>query len=258
MHIHRNRSERTINLHQQGKIDKLLTDQRLTSEENIFISRISKTPAPADIILSPKSCPESSTSTNAVNCKKYQSFVGMLLYISITARPDIATAVSSVGMFSHNPGKDHWKAVLEILRYLQETKRLVLKLGGEKIFPELVAYADSDWAADKSRRSRTGFIILLGNSPVIWSSKLQKCVALSSTEAEYVAVSSAARLVIWARAFLEELGFTQESPTIIIEDNKGCIDISISTNSHPAIKHIDIRHHFIRERIQIIKDLKLE
>jgi hypothetical protein len=125
-------------------------------------------------------------------------------------------------------------------------------------YPKLFTYADSYYAADRTRRSRSGFIILLGKYPIIWSSKLQRCVALSSTEAEYVAVTAAARFTIWARAFLEEMGFSQESPTTIFEDNKGCIDISTSTKSHPAVKHIDVRHHFIRERIQDIKDLKLE
>jgi hypothetical protein len=81
---------------------------------------------------------------------------------------------------------------------------------------------------------------------------------LSSTEAEYVAVTAAARFVIWSRQFLEELGFPQETPTSIGEDNKGCIDIAISSKAHPAVKHIDIRHHFIRERVQDVKDITLE
>jgi hypothetical protein len=101
-------------------------------------------------------------------------------------------------MFSHNPGQTHWEAELLILRYIQGTKRLSLQLGGDMQYPKLFTYADSDYAADQTRRSRSGFIILLGKYPIIWSSKLQRCVALSSTEAEYVAVTAAARFTIWA------------------------------------------------------------
>ncbi|MFM2333489.1 MAG: hypothetical protein RIQ74_2336, partial [Pseudomonadota bacterium] len=144
-----------------------------------------------------------------------------------------------------------------ILRYLKGTVHLRLQLGGAKKYPELSAMVDSDWAGDKSRRSRSGFIIFLNGVPVIWSSKLQKCIALSSTEAEYIAVTAAARMTIWARQILEELGFKQNGPTEISEDNKACIDIAVSSKSHPSVKHIDVRHHFIRERIQDIKDIKL-
>jgi hypothetical protein len=258
MHIHRDMKDRTLTLHQQPKIEKLLTDSRLTSEELKYIAKVSKVPASPDIILSADQCPTDENDPNAFDRTTFQSFVGMLLYISITARPDITTAVSSVARFSHNPGKTHWRAVLMILRYLKGTSRMRLKLGGNKKYPELKAYVDSDWAGDKSRKSRTGFVVFLSGSPIIWSSKLQKCIALSSTEAEYVAVTAAARFVIWSRQFLEELGFPQETPTSIGEDNKGCIDIAISSKAHPAVKHIDIRHHFIRERVQDVKDITLE
>ena len=258
MHIHRDRKARTITLHQQPKIEKLLSDARLIPEDKKCISKVSKIPASPDIILSHDQCPKDKDDPNAVDRTLFQSFVGMLLYIAITARPDLSTAVSSVARFSHNPGKAHWRAVLMILRYLQGTIRMRFQLGGTSKYPELRAYVDSDWAGDKSRKSRTGFVIFLCGALVIWSSKLQKCVALSSTEAEYVAVTAAARFVIWARQFLQELGFEQPESTIICEDNKGCIDIAISSKAHPAIKHIDIRHHFIRERVQEIKDIKLE
>lgn len=258
MHVHRDRKNRTITLHQQPKIEKLLTDPRLTSEEKKFVSKVNKVPASPDLILSHDQCPKDGNDPNACDRTIFQSFVGMLLYITVTARPDLATAVSSVARFSHNPGQIHWRAVLMILRYLQGTIRMRIQLGGKPKYPELRAYVDSDWAGDKTRKSRTGFVIFLNGSPVIWSSKLQKCVALSSTEAEYVAVTAAARYVIWTRQLLEELGFEQQAATSVCEDNKGCIDIAVSSKAHPAVKHIDIRHHFIRERVQEIKDIKLE
>jgi hypothetical protein len=257
MHLHRDRKLRTLTIHQEPKIEKLLSDPRLTADETKLVAKVSKIPAHPDNLLSADQSPENESDQKAFNRTQYQSFVGLLLYIAITARPDIATAVSSVGRFSHNPGVAHWNAVLHILRYLKGTVHLRLQLGGAKKYPELSAMVDSDWAGDKSRRSRSGFIIFLNGVPVIWSSKLQKCIALSSTEAEYIAVTAAARMTIWARQILEELGFKQNGPTEISEDNKACIDIAVSSKSHPSVKHIDVRHHFIRERIQDIKDIKL-
>ena len=258
MHLSRHRENRTITLHQLPKINKLLNDPRLSDSEKRHIRKTSKTPASSEEQLSVDQCPTSSNDTNFVDPSKFKSFVGMLLYISITARPDITTATSMVARFAHNPGKKHWEAVLRILRYLQGSKSMVLQLGGQMQYPTLLAYADADWATDKDKRvSRSGFVIFISNSLVIWSSKLQRSQALSSTEAEYISLTSCARLVIWARTLLAELGFDQEQPSVIYEDNKGCIDIATSSKSHPAVKHIDLRHHFIRDRIQVTKDITL-
>jgi hypothetical protein len=91
----------------------------------------------------------------------------------------------------------------------------------------------------------------------MWSSKLQVSPALSSTEAEYVALASAAREVLWCRNFLQELGLGQNDSTAILQDNKSCITIAESYRQHPGVKHIDIRHHFIRDRIKQ-NQIKLE
>jgi hypothetical protein len=121
-----------------------------------------------------------------------------------------------------------------------------------------MAYADADWGKDlDTRRSRTGYVIYMLNSAIIWSSKLQSSTALSSTEAEYIALATCARITVWLRTLLSELGFPQSDPTGIFEDNKSTINIAESLKSHPAVKHIDIRHHWIRERVLQIKDIKL-
>jgi hypothetical protein len=123
---------------------------------------------------------------------------------------------------------------------------------------KLLSYSDSDWAGDlDERKSRSGYLVLLNCSAIIWSSKLQISVALSSTEAEYIALSLAARDVIWMRNLLSEIGFPQDSATPIFEDNQSCIKIAISNKQLPGTKHIDIRHHFIRQRI-VSEEIELQ
>jgi hypothetical protein len=201
----------------------------------------------------------SPVNTSQVDLFPYKSVVGKLIYISITARPDIAPAVSTVGRFSQNPGIEHWKAVIRILCYLKGTVDYVLTLGGCVENVELHAYADADWGGDVDRRrSRTGFTIFQGESLLMWCSKLQKTTALSSMEAEYMAVSSTSQDVLWLRTLLMELGFKQNGPTTIYEDNKACIDVCSSYRQHPGAKHIDIRYHFIRDKVIETKEIQLK
>ena len=177
--------------------------------------------------------------------------------IAITARPDIATAVSVCGKFADNPGKEHWQALLQIVKYLQGTRTMRLKLGNAKQI-SLSACADADWAGDiDGRNSRTGYTISIGNSVIAWSSKLQTSVAQSSIEAEYVALTECARTVIWCRTLLEEMGFPQHKPSVIAQDNRNTMTIATSYKQHPGIKHIDTKHHFIRDRVLNIKDIEL-
>jgi hypothetical protein len=241
--INRDRSLKEISLCQSSKISNLLNDERLCEEDLKIIRIPSKLPA------QPNNNLKANMESDVVN-KPYRGILGQALHIAITCRPDIMTAVSMCGRYANNPSTEHWKALLRILSYLTGTKDYDLKLGGNLSTMELFAFADSDWAGDlDERKSRSGYIILLHKSPIIWSSKLQVSVALSSTEAEYVALSLSARDVIWLRNLLHELGFCQKTPTKIYEDNQSCIKIAISRKQLPGTKHIDIRHHFIRQQI---------
>lgn len=263
MHFTRDRDAKTISLNQIPKIDKLIKDPRLTAEELKIVNRRSNVPALAKEILSKASCPTDETEIAEMESKEYKSFLGILLYIALTARPDIFTAVSAVARFSTNPGRVHWNAVLKIISYLCGTRTFTLVLGGRVNMigtsAKINATADADWAADvDGRRSRAGFIIYLFGSCVMWHSKLQSIVALSSTQAEFIALATCARMLIWLRSLLEELGFKSDSPSVIDQDNKACIDISQSSKSHPAVKHIDVRDYFIRDQIAIQKSIELK
>lgn len=257
LHVIRDRTLGTISLSQSTKIANVLVDSQLSKEDLNSISKPSKIPAPPNIMLTKEMSPTDDSVVIAMEKIPYKSILGQILYIAITARPDIATAVSACGRFAHNPGPEHWQAVLQILKYLQGTRNLALVLGGKEKDINVHSYCDADWAGEPDKRkSRSGFVIMVNKSPICWSSKLQASVALSSTEAEYICTSTGSKDVIWTRTILHELGFPQTEPSIIYQDNKSCINIAESRKQQPGVKHIDIRYHFLRDRVAS-KEIKL-
>ena len=181
---------------------------------------------------------------------EYQALVGSLMYAAIGSRPDIAYATQTLSQFSSNPGPAHWTAAKRVLQYLQGTQNLGITYGGGEELIKATAYSDADWASDPNdRRSISGYIFLIGDGPVSWSSKKQPTVALSSMEAKYMAISHAARHAIWTRTLLAKLGFDQEDATEINVDNKSAIDFAKNPMFQARSKHIHVRHHFICERI---------
>ncbi len=184
-----------------------------------------------------------------VNSSTYQSMVGSLLYVAMATQPDIAQAVSVVSKFNANPNAAHLTAVKRIIRYLKGTLNLALKYERSDS-GTLIGYSDADWAGDQDdRHSTTGNVFLLGGGAVSWLSKKQSTVALSTAEAEYVALSQAAQECVWLRRLLSDLGM-DVTPVVILEDNQGAIAIAKNPVDHSRTKHIDIRYHYIRECVQ--------
>ena len=179
----------------------------------------------------------------------YREAVGSLMYLSIMTRPDIAEAVNTVARFVERPGQQHVVAVKRILRYVKGTVDLGIVFGREH---GLKVYSDADWAGDQDdRRSTSGMLITLHGGPVSYFSRKQKCVALSSTEAEYIAASEACKVVAWVRNFLHEFpGELISGPVIVYEDNQGCIAMTDASVSSKRTKHIDIRYHFVRDMVR--------
>ena len=179
----------------------------------------------------------------------YQSAVGSLMYISVSTRPDITYAVSNLARFSSKPTKTHWTALKRVLRYLRGTVRYGI-LYTKMCSSNCVGFSDSDWAGDvNDRKSTSGYIFQIGGGAVTWKSKKQGCVALSTAEAEYIALSSAAQESVWLRQLTSELGSPPKTPTTIFEDNQSAIAMSKNPQFHGRAKHIDIKHHFIREQV---------
>jgi hypothetical protein len=116
-----------MSLNHHVKIDAILKDPRLTLEDTQVINQPRTTPAQHDIILSKDMCPNDHETIIYMMTKPYKSMVGTLLYLAITTRPDIAPAVSAVGRYAQNPGRQHWDAILRILAYLKGSAKLSLE-----------------------------------------------------------------------------------------------------------------------------------
>jgi hypothetical protein len=179
----------------------------------------------------------------------YQSVIGSLLYIMLGTRPDISFAVIKLAQFAANPSKDHMSKALYVLRYLNSTRNYRLVFDGDSD-KGVIAFTDSDWASDKiKRRSQTGYFFTIAGAIFSWQSKAQKTVALSSTEAEYMALSDCSRQATWIQTLLEELGITIGTIPIC-GDNQGSIFIGSNPVQEKRSKHIDIRYHYVRQCIE--------
>jgi hypothetical protein len=179
----------------------------------------------------------------------YKAAVGSLMYAMVGTHPDFAFAVSTVSQFMAKAGPSHWMAMKRILRYLKGGLELKLSLGGNDI--SLVGFCDADWAGDTNdRRSTTGYVFLVGRGSISWKCKKQSTIALSTTQAEYMATTQCTKEAIWLRQLLADVGYVQEEATSIMCDNQGCIQLAKNPMNHSRTKHIDIQHHFIKEKLE--------
>ncbi|KAK4692637.1 hypothetical protein P7C70_g9087, partial [Phenoliferia sp. Uapishka_3] len=181
----------------------------------------------------------------------YSEAVGALLWLSLSTRPDIAFAVSLVARFTAAPGTSHWTAVKRIFRYLQATPNYGLRYSGhEGENGRLRAMCDADLGGDKdSRKSMSAYVFLMCGAAVDWLSRLQKSVACSTVEAEYMSLSLCARNAVWLRKLLAELGCPQIGPTLIRGDNEGSLTLAVHPSQHQRTKHIDIHYHNTRNLV---------
>ena len=190
---------------------------------------------------------------------KYQRIVGCLLYLAVSTRPDLSYYAMWLGQYNSKPSRAHFLIAKHVLRYLAGTKTLALRLGSPSAslpaalssFMQNVGCSDADWASDTvDRRSISGYSFYFASSLISWSATKQKSIALSSTEAEYYALSHAFKEALWLRAFLGLLHFPVPRPFPILSDNQAACSLSNSSAISTRSKHIDIRHHFIRAHVQ--------
>lgn len=204
-----------------------------------------KSPLPQRTILTPGSATEIEEAKDL----PYQSLVGSLGWIASTTRPDIAYAVSQLGRFNSAWTITHWTAAKHVLRYLQGTRQLGLRYVEGSLIP--VAFSDSDFSqCPLTRRSVSGFVVILGGGPVSWRSARQFVVALSTNEAEYMAAAECAKHLVWVKAFLFDVMHPVTSPIPFYVDNTSAIDTATGDTINRRSKHIDRRFHFIREQVQ--------
>ncbi|KAI7703162.1 hypothetical protein KC353_g14273 [Hortaea werneckii] len=239
MVVTRDRIAGTITLTQTGYVRKIL------KEFGMDDAKPAATPMEAGGVSLEKRSDETAA---PVEVARYQSAVGSLMHLMTTTRPDIAFALSVVARFAQSPDDSHWKAVKRIMRYLCGTASLGITLGSCKT--GLTGYSDADWGGDPAtRRSTSGYIFMMGGGPISWCSKRQATVALSSCEAEYIALTQATKEAVWLRLLLRELGVPTTEPTRILADNQGAMALAKNPEFHTRTKHIDIQYHFVRQEV---------
>lgn len=178
----------------------------------------------------------------------YRELIGSIMYIMLGSRPDLCYTIGYLSRFQDLPSQEHWVNLKRVLRYLQSTKHLKLMYSRNESDVPVIGYVDSDWGSDAiDRKSVTGWIFKVFGATVSWCSRKQKTIALSSTEAEYIAACDAAVEAIWLKGLLNDLQINV-GVVKINEDNQGCIAMSKNCENK-RVKHIDIKYHFLREKI---------
>ena len=174
---------------------------------------------------------------------------GALLYLALCTRPDIASSVRAVATHAAEPTNRHLNAAKRILRYVKGTKERELTYTRDRNPIAIIGFCDASWAEDKAnRRSITGFIFLLASGPISWKSKQQSTVALSSCEAEYIALTHAIQEALHLLQVLISAKLPSDSRTIqLMEDNQSAIAIASSNSINSKSKHFDIKLHFVRD-----------
>jgi hypothetical protein len=239
MHVTRNRQAGWIALSQEKYVEDML--RRFGKSD----ARPINTPSLANECLTKLKSPE-------VEVKPYQRAIGSLMYPMLGTRPNLAFTVASLGRHAATPGDKHQCALNQAFQYLHGTSdwKLVFCQGVPNGL-ELHGYADADWASDTSdRKSTSGFVFLLAGGTVSWSSKKQSSVALSSTEAEYIAGAHAAKEVVWLRRLLSELSLAPSATTTLFMDNQSAITIARNPEFYDRTKHIEVRYHFLHIKVE--------
>lgn len=188
----------------------------------------------------------------------YRELIGCLTYATITTRPDLCAATGYFSRFQSCFDETHYAHAKHILRYIHGTTDLKLLYQKQESAAVLVGYADADWGGDKNDgKSTSGYVFKVFGNTVSWASRKQGTVSLSSTEAEYVALTEAICEAKWIHKLLNELGINCNGPISIFEDNQSCIRIVEESHELKRIKHINIKYNFIREAI-LNNEIKIE
>jgi hypothetical protein len=182
---------------------------------------------------------------------EYRKLVGELLYLAMYTRPDIAFAVMRLAQHNSSAKPCHYSAAKHVLRYLSSTIHLKAHYGGSGINPALHGFSDSDWAScPEDRVSISGYVWFFNGGPVSHSAKKQTTHALSSCEAEYMALTAAVQDGLWLQSFFACVTIPLSLPLRLFADNAGAIALSQEAANHIRTKHIDLRYHFIRRHIE--------
>ena len=182
--------------------------------------------------------------------RRYRESVGSLVYAMTCSRPDLSWIVTKLSQNLSKPTKTDWMIVKHVLRYVKGTLDFKLTYQKSKNCLKIVGFSDSDWGSSEDRKSTTGYYFTLneGHTAVSWKSKKQRTVALSSREAEYMALTATTQEAIFLSMLSKDFGLLSSDPVCIYGENQGPIALVKNPVSHNGSKHIDIKCHFIREK----------
>ncbi|KAK3039791.1 hypothetical protein RJ639_027104 [Escallonia herrerae] len=243
MEIHRDRKAGKLWVTQKSYVEKVLERFSMLNAKPVSI------PLGAHFQLSSQLCLGTKEDVKYMSRVPYANAVGCLMYAMVCTRPDISHAVSMVSRYMGNPGKKHWDAVKWIFRYLAGSTNFGVMFDRDGAKGEVSGFVDSDYAGDlDSRRSTTGYIFTFYGGPICWKSVLQSTTALSTTEAEYMTLTEAAKEALWLKGLVEELGFKQRG-VLLQCDNQSALDLAKNQVFHARTKYIDVRYHRVREWI---------
>jgi hypothetical protein len=235
--LKRNRPARTIHLCQGAYLKRFLESEGLGN------AKAAKTPMEVNIKLRrvEPGC--------GLDNSCYRQFIGTYLYAVIWTRPDLSFALGCLSQHLESPGEEHYVALERLTRYICGTLDYGLTLGGAKQL-RLQGYTDSDWASDVSdRKSYSGYLAKLGDGTINYHAKKQNMVTLSSTEAELVAVTEAAKDTVWLIRLLQDMGLELQTPIGISCDNQATVKLCYNPGQHSRTKHIEVRQYYVREQI---------
>ncbi|GJZ57254.1 retrovirus-related pol polyprotein from transposon TNT 1-94 [Tanacetum coccineum] len=245
MQIHRCRVSRKIWLSQKSYVKKIL--QRFNMQYCKPISTL----FPTDVKLSSKMSSSSEKERIEISQVPYASAVGSLMFAMIYTRPNIAHAVGVVSRYMAEPGRQHWEAKKRILRYIKGTSDVALCFRDSDLIVK--GYVDSDYACDlDGSKSTTGYVFTLSGGTVSWVSKLQSVVAMSTTEAKYVAAAQASKEAVWLKMLLEELRHKKEKITLFC-DNQSALYLARNLSFHSKTKHIRVME---KENAFLVNDVE--
>ncbi|CAJ2640159.1 unnamed protein product [Trifolium pratense] len=245
MDILRDRSKGELFLSQHDYLKKVVERFRMTD------SKVVNTPLGHHSKLSIKQCPQSEDERKKMESTPYASGVGSIMYGMVCSRPDLSYAISVVSRFMANPGQVHWQALKWVLRYLNGSLKGGLKYTRTDPGRDaLEGYVDADYAGNiDTRKSLSGFVFTLFGTAVTWKANQQSVVALSTTQAEYIALVEGVKEAIWLKGMIGEMGISQGCVKIHC-DSQSAIHLANHQVYHERTKHIDIRLHFVRDMIE--------
>jgi len=233
--IRRDRKNRTIAINQAAYLKNVAEKFGVGDAKPIHV------PMEPGLVLKDE---EESKTTNA----EYQAGCGSVLWAAIISRPDVQFAIGILAQHTQNATETHWKALKRVIRYLDTTRDLWLTFGG--VDRSIRGYTDSDWGSQPDRYSISGYAFAFGCGTISWRSKKQPIVALSTTEAEYIAMTDASKEALWLRHILEEIHPDFSIVVPLHSDNQSAIALARDNKFHQRSKHISLRYHHIRDRVK--------